>query len=78
MRDVDLSNGQLCPPVGVSRKLLDPRVRVWVVTWRLVHIQAEWDPSDPVGETGWFQSIADGDLIGAMSLAIVGFANFPC
>jgi predicted TIM-barrel fold metal-dependent hydrolase len=41
-----------------------------------VHIQAEWDPRDPVGETKWLQSLIDDDRIGAKPLAIVGFANF--
>ncbi len=41
-----------------------------------VHIQAEWDPSDPVGETRWLQSLVDDDKIGGKPLAIVGFANF--
>ena len=26
---------------------------------RSVHVQAEWDPSDPVGETRWLQAVAD-------------------
>jgi len=26
---------------------------------RSVHVQAEWDPSDPVGETRWLQEVAD-------------------
>ncbi|WP_419913844.1 amidohydrolase family protein [Hoeflea sp.] len=41
-----------------------------------VHIQAEWDPSDPVGETRWLQALVDNDGIGGRPLAIVGFANF--
>ncbi len=41
-----------------------------------VHIQAEWDPSDPVGETRWLQGLIDNDKIGGKPLAIVGFANF--
>lgn len=41
-----------------------------------VHIQAEWDPSDPVGESRWLQSLVDEDRIGGKPLAIVGFANF--
>ncbi len=41
-----------------------------------VHIQAEWDPSDPVGETRWLQSLVDQDKIGGKPLGIVGFANF--
>lgn len=41
-----------------------------------VHVQAEWDPSDPVGETAWLQSLIDHDKIGGKPLAIVGFANF--
>lgn len=41
-----------------------------------VHIQAEWDPSDPVGETRWLQSLVDDDKIDGKPLAIVGFANF--
>ena len=41
-----------------------------------VHVQAEWDPSDPVGETRWLQSLVDDDKIGGKPLGIVGFANF--
>lgn len=41
-----------------------------------VHVQAEWDPSDPVGETRWLQSLVDDDKIGGKLLGIVGFANF--
>jgi predicted TIM-barrel fold metal-dependent hydrolase len=41
-----------------------------------VHIQAEWDPTDPVGETRWLQKLVDDDKIGGKPLAIVGFANF--
>src|SRR5262245_39802579 len=26
---------------------------------RTVHVQAEWDPDDPVGETRWLQAVAD-------------------
>lgn len=26
---------------------------------RTVHVQAEWDPDDPVGETRWLQTVAD-------------------
>jgi predicted TIM-barrel fold metal-dependent hydrolase len=28
---------------------------------RSVHVQAEWDPRDPVGETRWLQGVADRD-----------------
>ncbi len=41
-----------------------------------VHIQAEWDPSDPVGESKWLQHLVDNDKIGGNPLAIVGFADF--
>lgn len=41
-----------------------------------VHVQAEWDPSDPVGETRWLQGLIDRDEIGGLPLAIVGYANF--
>ncbi len=41
-----------------------------------VHVQAEWDPSDPVGETKWLQGLVDNDKIGGKPLAIVGFADF--
>ena len=41
-----------------------------------VHIQAEWDPLNPVDETRWLQSLVDDDKIGGKPLAIVGFANF--
>lgn len=40
-----------------------------------VHIQAEWDPRDPVGETRWLQGLVDNDQINGKALAIVGFAN---
>ena len=33
-----------CEPAGVVRS---------------VHVQAEWDPGDPVGETRWLQQVAD-------------------
>ena len=41
-----------------------------------VHIQAEWDPTDPVGETKWLQGLVDADKIGGKPLAIIGFADF--
>lgn len=40
-----------------------------------VHIQAEWDPSDPLGETRWLQGLVDNDQVGGLPLGIVGFAN---
>ncbi|NQV98142.1 MAG: amidohydrolase family protein [Rhodospirillales bacterium] len=41
-----------------------------------VHLQAEYDPSDPVGETRWLQSIADSDASGGLINGIVGYCNF--
>lgn len=40
-----------------------------------VHIQAEWDPRDPLGESQWLQKLVDDDELGGKRLAIVGFAN---
>lgn len=41
-----------------------------------VHIQAEWNPADPVGETRWLQGLVDQGALGGLPLGIVGFANF--
>ena len=37
-----------------------------------VHVQANWDPADPVGETRWCQGVAD---VSGFPHAIVGHAN---
>lgn len=39
-----------------------------------VHVQANWDPSNPVGETQWLQSVADSDPDG-FPHGIVAFAD---
>lgn len=41
-----------------------------------VHIQTEFDPANPVGETAWLQSVADDPASGGMPNAIVAFCNF--
>jgi predicted TIM-barrel fold metal-dependent hydrolase len=41
-----------------------------------VHLQAEYDPIDPVGETAWLQCIADKPETKGMPNGIVGFCNF--
>lgn len=40
-----------------------------------VHLQADYDDSDPVGETRWLQSVADADGSGGFPHAIIGYAN---
>ena len=41
----------------------------------LVHVQANWDPKDPVGETRWLQQLADSASTRGMPQGIVGFAD---
>ena len=41
----------------------------------VVHVQANWDPKDPVGETRWLQQLADSDKTRGMPQGIVGFAD---
>ena len=41
-----------------------------------VHLQAEFDPSNPVGETKWLQSVADDPASKGLPNGIVGFCNF--
>jgi len=41
----------------------------------VVHIEAQWDPSDPLGETSWLDDLAQsGDDEGLLA-GLVGFAN---
>ena len=40
-----------------------------------VHVQAEYDRKDPVGETEWLQSVADDEASRGMPNGIVGFCN---
>jgi predicted TIM-barrel fold metal-dependent hydrolase len=40
-----------------------------------VHVQANWDPSDPVGETRWLQQLADSAAANGMPQGIVAFAD---
>ena len=37
----------------------------------LVHVQANWDPKDPVGETRWLQQLADSASTRGMPQGIV-------
>ncbi|HVA41097.1 MAG TPA: amidohydrolase family protein [Candidatus Binataceae bacterium] len=41
----------------------------------VVHVQANWDPADPVGETRWLQQLADSSKANGMPQGIVGFAD---
>ena len=41
-----------------------------------VHVQTEFDPANPVGETVWLQSVADDPASGGMPNGIVAFCNF--
>lgn len=41
-----------------------------------VHIQTEFDPGNPVGETEWLQKVADDPASGGLPNGIVGFCNF--
>jgi predicted TIM-barrel fold metal-dependent hydrolase len=41
-----------------------------------VHIQTEFDPANPSGETAWLQAVADDPASGAMPNGIVAFCNF--
>jgi len=40
-----------------------------------VHVQAEWDEADPVGETAWLQQVADSPGSGGFPHAIVAWAD---
>ncbi|GAL27249.1 hypothetical protein JCM19239_2061 [Vibrio variabilis] len=41
----------------------------------IVHIQADYDPQDPVGETRWLDACAQQGKLNGLDLAIVGFAD---
>ena len=41
-----------------------------------VHLQAEFDHSDPVGETAWLQSVHDDPASGGLPNAAVAYADF--
>lgn len=41
----------------------------------VVHIEAQWDPSDPLGETAWLDSIAGSGEDEGLLAGLVGFAN---
>lgn len=41
----------------------------------IVHIEAEWDQSDPVGETNWLHGLSDTDQTGGLPIAVVGYAD---
>lgn len=41
----------------------------------VVHIEAEWDLSDPVGESRWLSNIQAAGMLDDRALAIVGFAD---
>jgi predicted TIM-barrel fold metal-dependent hydrolase len=40
-----------------------------------VHVQANWEPADPVGETRWLQQLADSGVANGMPQGIVAFAD---
>lgn len=40
-----------------------------------VHIEAQWDPSDPLGETRWLDGLADSGEDEGLLAGLVGFAN---
>ena len=40
-----------------------------------VHVQANFDPSNPVGESAWLESVADDPASRGFPQAIVGYAN---
>jgi len=41
----------------------------------VVHIEAQWDPADSIGETRWLERIADAGEDHGLLKGIVGFAN---
>ncbi|WP_413110291.1 amidohydrolase family protein [Thaumasiovibrio sp. DFM-14] len=41
----------------------------------IVHIQADYDPSDPVGETRWLDTYANEGRLKGIDLAIIGFVD---
>ena len=41
----------------------------------LVHIEAEWDKADPVGESKWLERLSSEKAFGEIPFAIVGFAD---
>jgi predicted TIM-barrel fold metal-dependent hydrolase len=41
----------------------------------VVHIEAQWDPSDPLGETRWLDGIARSGVDEGLLAGLVGFAN---
>ncbi|MBN8999959.1 MAG: amidohydrolase family protein [Rhizobiales bacterium] len=46
------------------------------VLTKSVHIQTDFDPGNPVGETAWLQSVADDPASNRMPNGIVAFCNF--
>lgn len=40
-----------------------------------VHVQANWDPADPIGETRWLEEVAADPASGGLPGAIVAFAD---
>ncbi|MEP1930538.1 MAG: amidohydrolase family protein [Roseibium sp.] len=41
----------------------------------IVHIEAEWDKSNPVDETDWLHDLIANDKTGGLPIAVVGFAD---
>lgn len=41
----------------------------------IVHIEAEWDKSDPIGETRWLHSLVDKRETAGLPLVVVGYAD---
>lgn len=40
-----------------------------------VHVESQWDNSDPIGETRWLHEIAEKGTFNNLPFAVVGFAN---
>lgn len=59
---------------GVANLLADAG-EAGVTVLKSVHVQANYDPSDPVGETRWLEEIAAGPQSCGLPTAIVGFAD---
>lgn len=59
----------------VVANLLADAAEAGVTLLKSVHVQANYDPSDPVGETRWLEEVANGPQSGGLPSAIVGFAD---
>ena len=74
LRDFESDGGQGEIRNFPTRYLYDDYVRDFanLPLVKSVHVQAEWDPSDPVGETRWLQGVADRH---GLPSAIVAYAD---